>query len=160
VLEQALARYDGTVIMVSHDRAFMDRVVSKVLAFEGAGLIVPIEGGYSDFKAWKVRQNEGKEPKKKENQIKNSGKGVNTGKVRAKLSYKDQRELDALPGEIETIESEKADIEARFCDADYFNHDADAFREDQQCLAELEASLTAAYTRWEALELRQRRLAK
>ncbi|MDQ7001244.1 MAG: ATP-binding cassette domain-containing protein, partial [Ghiorsea sp.] len=55
VLEEALSKYQGTVIIVSHDRAFMDRTVSKVLAFEGDGLIVPIEGGYSDYLAWKER---------------------------------------------------------------------------------------------------------
>jgi len=56
VLEQALARYDGTVIVVSHDRAFMDRVASRVLAFEGDGEITPIEGGYSDYLVWKTRR--------------------------------------------------------------------------------------------------------
>jgi len=152
VLEQALANYDGTVIMVSHDRAFMDRVVSRVLAFEGDGLIVPIEGGYSDYQAWKVRQNEQKEPKKPENRTKSDEKIVKTDKTRAKLSYKDQRKLDALPAEIEAMESEKAEIEARFCDPDYFSNDAEGYRRGQQRLSDLEEKLTGAYARWDELE--------
>jgi len=152
VLEQALANYDGTVIIVSHDRAFMDRVVSRVLAFEGDGLIVPIEGGYSDYQAWKIRKNDKKEPKKQEKQTKIDKKRVKTDKIKAKLSYKDQRELDALPAKIETMESEKAEIEARFCDPDYFSNDAEGFRKDKQQLSELEEKLTDVYAHWEALE--------
>jgi len=158
VLEQALANYDGTVIIVSHDRAFMDRVVSKVLAFEGDGLIVPIEGGYSDYQAWKVRQNEKKHTKKSQKTHKIAEKTEKTSKTRVKLSYKDQRELDALPGEIEAIESENAEIEARFCDVGYFNNDAEGFRKDQQRLADLEQKLTDVYARWEELESMQKEL--
>ncbi|MFQ5582737.1 MAG: ATP-binding cassette domain-containing protein, partial [Mariprofundaceae bacterium] len=154
VLEQALARYDGTVILVSHDRAFMDRVASRVLAFEGGGKIIPIEGGYSDYQAWKVRQNEQKETKKTEKRIKSDKKVAKQAKTRAKLSYKEQRELDALPGEIETMESEKAEIEARFCDPDYFRNDPEGFQKDKQRLSDLEENLTKAYARWEELEAR------
>jgi len=152
VLEQALANYDGTVIMVSHDRAFMDRVVSKVLAFEGDGLIVPIEGGYSDYQAWKVRQNDQKESKKPEKWTKGDKKRAKIDEISAKLSYKDQRELDAFPTKIEAMESEKAEIEARFCDPDYFSNDAEGYQRDQQRLAELEDELSNAYARWEELE--------
>jgi len=155
VLEQALANYDGTVIMVSHDRAFMDRVVSKVLAFEGNGLIVPIEGGYSDYQAWKIRQNEKKEPKKQEKQTKSDRKRVKMDKIKVKLSYKDQRELDALPGEIEAIELEKAEIEACFCDPDYFSIDTEGFQKNQQQLSDLEEKLAKVYARWEALEVKK-----
>jgi len=160
VLEQALANYDGTVIVVSHDRAFMDRVVSKVLAFEGVGMIVPIEGGYSSFQAWKARQNGQKEPKVQSKRVKNSGKIEATNKTRVKLSYKDQRELDALPGEIEVMESEKAEIEAHFCDPDYFNNDVDGYQRDQQRLSDLEQAFADAYARWEALEAKQEGLAR
>jgi len=160
VLEQALANYDGTVIIVSHDRAFMDRVVSRVLAFEGNGLIVPIEGGYSDYQAWKVRQNEKKEAKNAKKRTKSDEKRVRTDKTRAKLSYKDQRKLNALPGEIEAMESEKAEIEARFCDPDYFSNDSEGYQRDQQRLFDLEKKLTDAYARWEALESGQKELAE
>jgi len=159
VLEQALANYGGTVMLVSHDRAFMDRVVSRVLAFEGDGRIIPIEGGWSDYQAWKIRQNEQKEAKKEEKRAKTGEKRAKPARSNAKLSYKEQRELDALPGKIEAMESEKAGIEARFCDPDYFSKDAGGYQRDQQRLAGLEEELAAAYARWETLEARQAELA-
>ncbi len=155
VLEQALANYDGTVIMVSHDRAFMDRVVSKVLAFEGAGLIVPIEGGYSDFQAWKARQCKQKGAEKPKKRTISEERVTKADKTRVKLSYKDQRQLDALPGEIEVMESEKTGIEARFCDPGYFNSNVTGYQRDQQHLNALEERLVDAYARWEELEFMQ-----
>ncbi|HKI60593.1 MAG TPA: ATP-binding cassette domain-containing protein, partial [Mariprofundaceae bacterium] len=110
VLEQALAKYDGTVLLVSHDRAFMDRVVSKVLAFEGQGKVVPIEGGWSDYAVWKSKQKE--EAQQQKRVAKSEPKGQKA-KVQTKLSYKDQKELDELPARIETMESEKGEIEKR-----------------------------------------------
>ena len=152
VLEQALAKYDGTILVVSHDRAFMDRVVSRVLAFEGEGKIVPITGGYSDYQAWKVR----KAGEKKEESGKKSPKIPIKEPVKsknmAKLSYNDQRELDGLPEIIERLELEKAEIGERFCDPNYFQRDTDAFKKDQLRLKELEPKLILAYARWEELE--------
>lgn len=154
VLEQALAKYDGTVLLVSHDRAFMDRVISRVLAFEGEGNVIPIEGGYSDYALWKSKQKPvGEERAKKE--------PVNQRPARrpVKLSYKEQRELDELPARIELLESEKGEIEARFCDPDYFNRESNAFLKDQSRLAALESELTNCYERWDELETKQTELA-
>jgi ATP-binding cassette subfamily F protein uup len=158
VLEQALARYEGTVIIVSHDRAFMDRVVSRVLAFEGGGEIIPIEGGYSDYLAWKTRRNEQIEADKPI-KISRPVMSAKTEKKQTKLSYKEQQRLEALPGEIESMEIEKSAIEERFCDPDYFNLDGEAFQQDQQRLHELESLLSGAYSSWETLEIKQDELA-
>jgi ABC transport system ATP-binding/permease protein len=155
MLEHALADYDGTVILVSHDRAFMDRVVSRVLAFEGDGRIVVIEGGWSDYAAWKSRQS----PQPAAPSAQKPKAEARTNKPATKLSYKDQRELDTMPERIEALESEKSAIEARFCDPEYFARDADGFRTDQQRLADIEPELAAAYARWEELEARQAALA-
>ena len=160
VLEQALARYAGTVILVSHDRAFMDRVAGRVLAFEGEGRIVPIEGGWSDYQAWKLRRaREAEESRPRKPKAEKAGEGKARQRAarpgaatRRKLSYREQRELDALPERIEALEAEKAAIEARFCEPDYFARDAEGFRRDRQRLAELEEELAAAYARWEELE--------
>jgi len=156
VLEQALAKYDGTVIVVSHDRAFMDRVASRVLAFEGNGEIIPIEGGYSDYLAWKTRR---AEKTASEQQLEKTQRIVATPpkaeKKPTKLSYKEQSELEKLPIEIEAMEDEKAAIEARFCDVDYFTTNAEAFQQDQQRLHELETSLEVSYNRWETIEAKQ-----
>ncbi len=151
VLEQALANYGGTVIVVSHDRAFMDRVASRVLAFEGNGRIVPIEGGWSDYQAWKLRRLEAERNERPA--AGKAGKKRERPRSRARrLSYHEQRELAALPDRIEAMEEEKAAIEARFCEPDYFRRDAEGFRRDQARLAELEAELSSAYARWEELE--------
>jgi len=178
VLEQALAKYDGTVIVVSHDRAFMDRVASRVLAFEGQGEIIPIEGGYSDYLAWKTRRDDvqilAKETAKEtakglakgtaQKNVKASAKiskpvvSVKAPQKQVKLTYKEQSELDELPMQIEAMETEKSDIEARFCDSDYFISNAEAFQIDQKRLNVLEAKLETAYARWETIEAKQESL--
>ena len=156
VLEEALAKYQGTVIIVSHDRAFMDRTVSKVLAFEGDGNIIPIEGGYSDYLAWKARAVLREQKIKAESKASTPGKQIKRPAKKAhKLSYKEQRELDDLPAQIEAWEKEKAEIEARFCDADYFTKNPEGFQSDQKLLDTLSTKLEQAYARWEALEEKQ-----
>ena len=161
VLEKALAKYDGTVIVVSHDRAFMDRVVSRVLAFEGDGQIIPIEGGYSDYQAWKQRR---LEAVKKEVNIKKTPQKKETvpkkDKIPRKLSYKEQKELDDLPIQIEQMEAEKAAIEARFCNPNYFTDDAEAYQKDQRRLSVLDDMLRNAYGCWESLEEKQMTLSE
>jgi len=148
VLERALTRYEGTVILVSHDRAFMDRVAARILSFEGDGKIVAIEGGYSDYAAWKSRQAD----KEQECSRPAPVKAIKPPASTRKLSYMDQRELDELPAVIEKLEAEQTDIETRFCDPDYFKCDADAFRCDQTRLSALQKELSAAYSSWESLE--------
>ena len=162
VLEQALSKYDGTVIVVSHDRAFMDRVVSRVLAFEGNGEIIPIEGGYSDYQAWKQRRLDEKKQAQEDTKIEKHTKkqpfDEKTPKILKKLSYKEQKELDELPLNIETMESEKAIIEDRFCNPDYFTSDAEAYQKDQLRLSTLDDALRDAYASWEILEEKQEAL--
>jgi len=158
VLEQALARYDGTVIVVSHDRAFMDRAASRVLAFEGNGEIIPIEGGYSDYLAWKTRRNEALEAEQENSKPKKTVVVAKPAKKQLKLSYKEQSQLESLPAEIEALESEKADIEVRFCQSDYFTTDAEGFQKDQQRLTQLETLLEHAYNHWQELEAKQESL--
>jgi len=159
VLEQALAKYDGTVIVVSHDRAFMDRVASRVLAFEGNGEIIPVEGGYSDYQAWKQRRLQEEAELKKDGEIeknvKKQGSIQKTPKILKKLSYKEQKELEELPSNIENMEKEKAEIEERFCNPDYFTSDAEAYQKDQGRLSALDDALLDAYARWEGLEEKQ-----
>jgi len=76
-----------------------------------------------------------------------------------KLAYKEQRELDGLPAQIEQLESEKSEIEERFCDPDYFTRDGEAFLKDQGRLSELESELSDCYERWDELERKQAELA-
>ncbi|MDX8395206.1 MAG: ATP-binding cassette domain-containing protein, partial [Mariprofundaceae bacterium] len=154
VLEKALAKYSGTVLMVSHDRAFMDRVVSRVLAFEKNGQIVSIDGGYTDYSVWKSKQvSEVKVAPVKSVERKPSERKA------TKLSYKEQQQLDQLPQCIEVMESEKYEIETRFCDAEYFTRDGEAYMKDQKRLMVLESELADAYKAWEDLEEKQAELA-
>ena len=155
VLEEALARYQGTVIVVSHDRAFMDRVVNKVLAFEGEGKITPIDGGYSDYLAWKERAVLRDKEEKASKPIKVEKEQERGVKKPTKLAYKEQKELDELPAIIEQAEMEKAEIEERFCDTNYFNSNPEGFQQDQKRLSELEQLLEHSYQRWEELEEKQ-----
>ncbi|MDX8384152.1 MAG: ATP-binding cassette domain-containing protein [Ghiorsea sp.] len=155
VLEKALAQYKGTVIIVSHDRAFMDRTVSKVLAFEGNGKIVPIEGGYSDYLAWKERMADQQQAIPLKTSPVSATIEDKSNKVAKKLSYKDQHDLDTLPEMIEAYDHEKAAIETRFCDTSYFTDSPEAFQQDQKRLHELEQALASAYSRWEELEAKQ-----
>jgi len=134
----------------------MDRTVSKVLAFEGDGKIVPIEGGYSDYLAWKERAVlREKEEKVATKTVSETAKVKKTANTVKKLAYKEQKELDELPAQIEAWEEEKENIEARFCDNDYFNKSPEDFQKDQKRLAELDDLLTHAFERWEALETKQ-----
>jgi len=158
VLEQAIARYDGTVIVVSHDRAFMDRVASRVLAFEGDGEIIPIEGGYSDYLAWKTRRIAALASEQPVAKPKKNIAADKPARKQSKLSYKEQCELERLPGEIEAMEEEKSAIEVRFCQPDYFSTDAEGFKNDQQRLAQLEILLENAYNQWQELEAKQEAL--
>ena len=155
VLEEALAKYQGTVIVVSHDRAFMDRVVSKVLAFEGEGQVTAIEGGYSDYLAWKERRKLEEKTELANTKPKTQAPSKETPKKVTKLAYKEQKELDELPTLIEHSEAEKAEIEARFCDVDYFNNDPESFQNDQRRLDVLDKLLEDAYIRWDELETKQ-----
>ncbi|MDQ6990525.1 MAG: ATP-binding cassette domain-containing protein [Mariprofundaceae bacterium] len=155
VLEKALTQYKGTILVVSHDRAFMDRVASRILAFEGDGKIIPIEGGYSDYQAWKERQSTQSKPlETTQTQVKES---IQPNKVAHKLSYKEQNLLEQLPQTIEAMETEKAAIEQRFCDPNYFLEQAESYQADQKKISELEKNLKTAYETWEQLEEKQAR---
>ncbi|MDX8408608.1 MAG: ATP-binding cassette domain-containing protein [Mariprofundales bacterium] len=157
VLEQALARYGGTVLLVSHDRAFMDRVVSKVLAFEGDGLIVPITGGYSDFAAWKQHQQSEQAPVVTATQKSTATPRAKV--VATKLSYREQQALQQLPEQIAQWESEQSALEHQFADGAFYQRDPKGFVAAQQKLISLQQQLEDAYDEWALLEEKQQQLA-
>ena len=144
LLEAALQDYGGTLLLVSHDRAFLDNVVTQILAAEGEGRWKEYAGGYSDY----VRQRPPppEAAPKKETAARERRK--------AKLSYKETRELEALPGEIEALENESRALAGRMTAPDYFRLPPEALRADQARAAEIEALLMAKLERWEALEAR------
>jgi ATP-binding cassette subfamily F protein uup len=144
LLEAALQDYDGTLLLVSHDRAFLDNVVTQTLAPEGDGKWKEYAGGYSDYARQRTVQKEEAAPRRTPSLTKE--------KPRAKLSYKESRELEALPREIEALEAEQKQLAAKMSGPDYYRQPPDVLRADQQRSAEIETLLLAKLERWEALE--------
>ncbi len=152
LLEELLADYGGTVLLVSHDRDFLDNVVTSTLVMEGAGQVGEYVGGYSDW----LRQRpepavEAKKPEATPAPVQNRPEPpAPAGKK--KLSYKDARELEALPGRIEALEAQIAAHLERMNAPEYFQRDAASVQADNAVLSEAQAALDAAYARWEALD--------
>ncbi|HKO87114.1 MAG TPA: ATP-binding cassette domain-containing protein, partial [Burkholderiales bacterium] len=146
LLEQSLQEYNGTLLLVSHDRAFLDNVATQTLAAEGNGEWHEYVGGYSDWLAQrrKASQDTAREDK--------AAAANARERPRVKLSYKDQRELDSLPAEIEALEGEQRALAARMSDPDYYKQDAATMRTDQTRVDEIEKRLIQKLARWEALE--------
>ena len=143
LLEAALQDYAGTILLVSHDRAFLDNVVTQTLASDGDGKWKEYAGGYSDY----VRQRPEAKVVKTEAPL-----VVREGSVRKKLSYKETRELQALPGEIAALEAEQKQLAEKMAGPDYYRQPPGVLRADQSRSAEIEALLTEKLERWEALE--------
>ncbi len=144
LLEELLIDYKGTIILVSHDRAFLNNVVTSTLAFEGQGVINQYVGGYDDWlRQRKTGQPATAEPTRVQQKTKTSAK---------KLSYKDQRELDSLPQTIETLETQIDKISTLISEPDFYRRDRTETDKTQNQLADLQQQLSHSYQRWEQLE--------
>jgi ABC transport system ATP-binding/permease protein len=150
LLEQKLQDYSGTLLLVSHDRRFLDNVVTQTIAAEGDGLWREYVGGYSDW--LKQRKPAAPPPSAKPAAPKSAAAPTVATKPRAKLSFKEQRELDSLPREIEALEREQSELTARMSAPEYHRQGPDALRADSKRLEDIEALLLAKFARWEALE--------
>jgi ATP-binding cassette subfamily F protein uup len=150
LLEELLAGFEGTLLLVSHDRVFLDNVVTSTLVFEGDGKIGEYVGGYSDWLA-KSKSAEPRATAAKPVQLSSeSAKARPT--ARKKPSYKEQRELESLPGLIEGLEARQAELNALINSADFYRQDPDTVK---NILAEAESltqTLEAHYARWDELE--------
>jgi ATP-binding cassette subfamily F protein uup len=145
LLEGLLAEYDGTLLLASHDRAFLDGVVTSIYAFESNGRVREYVGGYTDWRqAMQPRSTPA--PRRRPSPVQ---------KPRQGLTYLEQRELDTFPERIEALEAEQARLHAQLEDADLFRRDPAAFQTIMERLTALERELPAAYARWEELEQRQ-----
>ncbi len=147
LLEELLLGYKGTLLLVSHDRTFLNHVVTSSLVFEGEGVVNEYIGGYDDW----LRQRATAAPAKGK-----TGQGrpapAKPKSTPKKLSYKAQRELDSLPQRIEALDAELAALQARMADPGFYQRDHTEIAAANAQLAELEAQLNAAYARWEQLE--------
>ncbi|HEX2828474.1 MAG TPA: ATP-binding cassette domain-containing protein [Burkholderiales bacterium] len=152
LLEELLQEYDGTLFLVSHDRAFLDNVVTSVIAFEGDGRLREYVGGYSDW----VRQRPA--PAAPEQAKPTPPKPAPQPASRAKpvkLTFRETRELEALPGQIEALEKEQSEITAQLGDSELYRTDPDRVKALQQRYSDIENELMNSLARWEALEAKQ-----
>ena len=147
LLEQRLQDYHGTLILVSHDRKFLDNVVTQTLVAEDAGVWREYVGGYSDW----LQQR----PAPAVTDAPSPTRAPVRAKARSKLSYKDERELAALPQAIEALEHEQAEVTARMSLADYHRQGPEQMRSDLRRMQEIEGLLREKFTRWETLEERR-----
>ena len=156
LLEQQLVRWPGTLLLVSHDRAFLDNVVTSTLVFEGDGCVKEYVGGYGDW----VRQRDADKVISKSDTPEKRGSGARkrpkeTGEGRPKkLSFNEQRELDQLPAAIEALEFEQRELGERISRPDFYKESADEIRAALARSDELENELAGSYARWDELDSR------
>ncbi|MEG0170816.1 MAG: ATP-binding cassette domain-containing protein [Acinetobacter sp.] len=149
LLEEMLSDYKGTLLLISHDRAFMDNVVTSTWVFDGKGNIDEYIGGYQDYLE---QRPDDKVVDQKSDVKKAQAKAEAAAQKKVKLSYKDQRELEQLPAEMEKLEKEQTELSAKLADGSWFVSDANAATLASQRLAEIEEALLEKLERWDILE--------
>ncbi len=149
LLEELLVEFSGTLLLVSHDRAFLNNVVTSTLVFEGAGRVKEYVGGYDDW----VRQKSSAPAPSVPTTTKPDVTPVRTRSQQPrKLTYKEVRELEGLPQKIETLEAEQVQLHRKMAEPTFFKQPGSDISKVNIRLEELERELKAAYARWEALE--------
>jgi len=157
VLEQKLCDYAGTLIVVSHDREFLDNVVTSTIVFEENNRVQEYVGGYSDWVRHGHQLAETDAPGIAENK-KREASERRQNKTKKKLSYNDQRELDGLPAEIEALEAGIAALQATIAESGFYAQDNDVVQDGLKALADAEAALEMRVHRWGDLETRRESL--
>ena len=168
LLEDLLQDYPGTVFLVSHDRTFLDNVVTQVIAFEPDGVLREYPGGYSDWEAAQVRMKTQAEARLESARVaaRASAQAAVSAAPRAaasapakagaaKLSSREKQELDGLPRLIEQLEARIAVLQGQLADPEFYARDAAAVKAAQMELKAQEFEAATAYARWEALEARR-----
>jgi ATP-binding cassette subfamily F protein uup len=157
LLESLLQEFDGTLFLVSHDRAFLENTVTQVIAFEGNGVLSEFGGGYDDWRRFTLqRSTEQAAEKTKAAASKESNSKPAINKTSAnKLSFKETQELESLPDRIEALETEQATINASLANPSIYQDNPQQAKALQSRLADLTSELEQATMRWEALELRR-----
>ncbi|MGN7834741.1 ATP-binding cassette domain-containing protein [Acinetobacter sp. 22323] len=153
LLEEMLSGYKGTLLLISHDRAFMDNVVTSTWVFDGKGNIDEYIGGYQDYLEQRPNQTAvDQKSAVKKAAAKAEAAAAAPAPKKVKLSYKDQRELEQLPAEIEALESEQAELSDKLADGSWFVQDAAAATKASERLGEIDEILLAKMERWDELE--------
>jgi ATP-binding cassette subfamily F protein uup len=150
LLEEKLVNYDGTLLLVSHDRAFLDNVVTGVFVLDGTGKIEEYVGGYSDWLEQRPKPEAKAQPVKKAPE-KEKAEPPQPAKKK-KLSYKEQQELNQLPERIEQLETRQAELNALMNSSDFYKNDQPTIAKTLDELNQTVAALEQAYQRWDELE--------
>ena len=151
LLEQLLQDYSGTVLIVSHDRTFLDNVVTQSIVFEGDGKLTEIVGGYADWQAWKAQQANAAKRTAAVRAVPAPTKAV----AKSSLSYKESRTLEALPAHIEALEAEQAALAVKLADPDLYQRKPDDATLLHARSQAIESELLSMLAQWEALEAKQ-----
>ena len=154
ILENQLLEYNGTLLLVSHDRAFLNNLVTSTLVLDGSGQVREFVGGYDD---WQRQSQEARSEKTLEKTRKNASlnqqaQPQNQPNTVKKLSFKEKRELDELPGRIESLEAEHLQLSNTLADPAFYQRDNAEISQAVNRLKDLEDELALAYQRWEELE--------
>ena len=153
LLEELLSEFNGTILLVSHDRAFLDNIVTSTFVFEGQGRIGEYVGGYEDWQHYQHKLKKVASPSElKPASVKAPKAPAKTESLKRKLSYKDQRELEELPGNIERLESEQQQLQQQVSDSEFYKQDSEYIAATLARLDTVSSELEQAYLRWEELE--------
>lgn len=148
LLEELITDYPGTVLMVSHDREFLNNIVTSTIVFEGDGLLKEYVGGYDD---WQMQKKLQQKDAVTEKSVKKE-KVVRKKEKPRKLTFKEKKELEVLPEKIEALEFENEEILEKMSDPDFFKQSGEEIAAIKGQMADLEAELEITYARWEELE--------
>jgi ABC transport system ATP-binding/permease protein len=148
LLEELLLDYKGTLLLVSHDRAFLNNVVTSTIVFEGRGVVTEYAGGYDDWLLQRTKSAERPPEKKEAKKVRPHSPPVKP----KKLGFKESRELSELPRRIEELESEQKALHTAMSDPFFYKKSREETAALQKRLAEVEQDIEAAYLRWETLE--------
>ena len=156
LLEEVLSDYDGTIILVSHDRDFLDRVVTSTIALEGNGFIEEYPGGYSTY----LKQSRQLSPSshKPQNSSQRRFTGRRGSELKTKLTYKEQRELDGLPKTISDLEAKQSLLQEKLSDSDFYLSDPKKFTLFSKQLSDIKGQIESAEDLWILLEERKEEL--
>ena len=156
LLQEMLDDYAGTLLLVSHDRAFLDQIVTSTIAVEGDGVVVEYAGGYSDY----LKRRRATQPdRRKARQSQRTVAAAPRGRPAAKLGYRETRELAELPAQLATLAATKTRLETALADADSFTRDPAGYRDTAAKLDAVTAAIATAEDRWLELETRREALA-
>lgn len=158
LLEELVAGFDGTLLLVSHDRSFLDRVVTSLLVLDGKGEVREFVGGWTDWEEWKKQNDTSAGMPNSRRTAKPTSKDENVATLvgapskKKRLSYKDQREFDELPAKLESLESQKSELEALVADPTFYERHQDEIKKTLSDLQSISEAIEATYSRWEELE--------